>query len=315
MGHSLCYDNKNLVPRITIFEGVDGAGKSIAAERYAKEYGAVLVHSNNQPYVKDQLARTYVEKMLPALLNYQAVVMDRCWLSEFPYCTVMRSGVDRIGPIRSRMLDRLAARHGAVVVLCDPGIDVVADNFLNRGNKQELLAKVDDIRSIHSLYKSPAYCTHLPVIPYNYTTIGSFETMARSVAQVRPLLHRQANKSAGFLRAKTLVVTAPYDKYIFNEDPLIKSPGVSFHQYSTGYRLTEIFEQIGVTERDLIWCTSDTSLNQLVFSESLLITETQAVDDLMQKNVSRNTICLETTDRRVFVDTIFKHVSNKRRGV
>jgi len=102
----------NTCKRLTIFEGCDGSGKSTAAAKFAEEHGAKLVHFPALPRVTNNLARMYVEAMLPALLGYQDVVFDRCWLSEEPYGTAFREGQDRLGVVSVRMLERLAFRCG-----------------------------------------------------------------------------------------------------------------------------------------------------------------------------------------------------------
>src|SRR5882757_4772670 len=102
---------------LTIFEGPDGSGKTTAAKAFAAEMGARYVHLPQFKRVTTGLPRMYLEAMLPALLGYQDVVMDRCWLSEVPYGRVFRDGADRVGEISRHMLERVALRAGALVVL------------------------------------------------------------------------------------------------------------------------------------------------------------------------------------------------------
>ena len=78
--------------KLTIFEGVDGSGKTVAAKRYADEICARYIHFGPFTRVTDGLARMYAEAMLLAVIGYQNVVFDRSWLSEGPYGLVMRGG-------------------------------------------------------------------------------------------------------------------------------------------------------------------------------------------------------------------------------
>ena len=138
---------------ITIFEGPDGGGKTTLAKSYAEQTNARYVHFHHLPDINASLDRLYAEAMLPAVMGYQDVVMDRAWHSERPYANICQRP-DRLNTASRRMLERLALRCGAVVVYCMPSVSTVIDNYRNRGNKEELLAKEQAIIDVYAAYQA-----------------------------------------------------------------------------------------------------------------------------------------------------------------
>lgn len=161
--------------RITIFEGPDGGGKSTLAEAYARETNARVVHCG--PFARQTskgLARTYMEAMMPALLGYQDVVLDRCWLSEPIYGRVYRDN-DRLDIARRRILERVAMRCEARVVLCLPPEETCVANWRKRhAQGHEYLDKETHLREVWKRYASGwsrGYSfTELPMMRHDYTT-------------------------------------------------------------------------------------------------------------------------------------------------
>src|SRR5688572_8749665 len=129
---------------IIIIEGPDGGGKTMLATELVIQFDAAYCHFGPLPHVKESLARVYIEAMLPALLGYQAVVMDRSWLSEYPYGMVFRSGQLRLFAEDTRMLERIALRCAARVVLCMPPVNDLKKNF-ERDKEEEYLKDVDQL--------------------------------------------------------------------------------------------------------------------------------------------------------------------------
>jgi len=234
---------------VTIFEGPDGSGKTTAAQAYANETGALYVHSGPYKEAGVDLARLYVEAMLPAVQGYQPVVMDRCWLSEQPYGTVFRDGVDRIGPERQRMLERLALRCGAVVVLCAPPLPCVLENLRQRDVRHEFEVFEDKVRRIYKYYTS-CLDTHLPCIMYNYTTHKTQLTeRVEPARRIRDVNVRLASRQY----VPVIVVVPDFEELHFN-DPLYRWPGASFAQNSYGFWLAK---QLGrVSELNTLWLTT-----------------------------------------------------------
>lgn len=239
---------------ITIFEGPDGSGKTTAALTYADAIGARYVHLGPFKRVSTGLARLYVEAMLPALLGYQDVVMDRCWLSEAPYGEVFRNGQDRIEEPGRRMLERIAMRCSAIVVLCLPGYLTVQGNFLARPGK-EMLKDDTQLLEVYQLYNIHLK-TELPELVYDYTTVGD---LGFEIDELRTPLHSVDTASAGNLNAPTVLVGESFADYK-NQDPLLQFPFVSFDRSSCSWWLTEQLAERGIGEMELFWLNADQDL-------------------------------------------------------
>lgn len=239
----------NLTRTLTIFEGPDGSGKSTAAKKYAEETGARYVHFAAMPRVGSGLARMYVEAMLPALLGYQDVVFDRCWLSEGPYGVVFREGADRLGVASKRILERLAMRCGAVVVRCDPGWLAVRDSYMARKHL-EMLKDTDQLRRVWELYGEES--TALPTAYYDYTSQAGLQLPERMSA------HPLDFGTAGNLNGPDGVLIVGEDfAERKNDDPFYQWPFASFSKMGCSQWLTEKLECAGISENRLLWINSD----------------------------------------------------------
>ncbi len=244
---------------LTIFEGPDGAGKSTAAQRYAELTGARYVHFPALPHVGKNLGRMYVEAMVPALLGYQDVVFDRCWLSELPYGIAFRNGVDRLGHASRRMLERLAMRCGAVVVHCDPGWETVRRNYLGR-RESELLENEAQLNDVFSIYQITQ--THLPWLTYDYQTRDVNANLVAELDSLRMCHHPLGANTAGNLEAKVAIVGD-----VFAErkdcDAWYQWPFASFSGAGCSQWLTEALQEWGIGEHKLLWLNSDMDLELL----------------------------------------------------
>lgn len=159
----------NFCKRVTIFEGPDGSGKSTAAKRYAESTGARLVHCGPYPGIDKGLKHVYLQAMMPALLEYDDIVLDRCWISEPIYGAVFRNGEDRLGFRGRQLLDGIAAMCDGRVVLCLPPEEVCVANWTQRhAAGGEYLNVEAQIRAVWELYKD-ADLTSLPVEIFDYT--------------------------------------------------------------------------------------------------------------------------------------------------
>jgi thymidylate kinase len=240
---------------ITIFEGSDGSGKSTAAKRFAALTGACYIHSSAWPHVIEGLPRMYMEAMLPALLGYQDVVMDRSWLSEQPYGAVYRNGSDRVGAIYRRMLERVAMSCGALVVRCDPGPEVCVANWAARRHSENKSWENDvGVRNVNEGYRRNLR-TELLVVDYDYSTQPEFHT-PELLDNFRPERHFVQEHSAGNWHGTIALVGESFGEPK-NHDCLYQYPFVSFARAGCSSWVTEQLEVAGLAESHFMWANAD----------------------------------------------------------
>lgn len=242
---------------VTIFEGPDGGGKTYAARGFAHATGAKYVHFSNLPAIGPGLARCYVEAMLPALLGYQDVVLDRCWLSEQPYGEVFRGGNLRFGKVTTRMLDRLALRCGAVVVMCLPGEETAVANFNSR-RAAEMLTEEQQLRDIYKRYAAAAAAglTDLPIYLHNYTHHDITPECSSLIPRLRSPLHPALVRSAGNLSARVVLVGEDFGAHQPN-DSYYQWPFASFSGAGCSQWVTQQLMDADVSEQELMWVNAD----------------------------------------------------------
>jgi hypothetical protein len=270
--------------KLTIFEGPDGSGKSTAAEQYAKETGAKYVHFGPLPNVKDGLARMYVEAMLPALLGYQDVVFDRCWLSEVPYGSAFRDGADRLGRPAVRMLERLALRCSGAVVYCLPDWLTVRNNYLSR-KEIEYLQNEEQLQHVYEVYTSQS--TDLPRFNYDYTVLGGFD--AFEVDQVRTPAHPLGVASAGNLNASIMLVGEDFAERK-DQDPWYQWPFASFSNQGCSQWLTEQLDLAGISEFSLYWVNADQAIERPRTDTAVIALGTSASQSLLAAGIPHEKI-------------------------
>jgi len=239
--------------RVTIFEGPDGSGKTTAATKYAEETDAKLVHCGPfQGLTSKGLPRMYLEAMLPALLGYQDVVMDRCWLSEPIYGRVFR-GADRLGAATRRLIERVAMRCDARVVRCLPSLDVCLTNWRKRhASGGEYLEKEEQLIRVWERYTDLE--TSLPMTSYNF-----FEGNQKFRRAPGDLTHLVSHPTAGNLDARVLIVgSETYDHTDY--DGLARYPFCELGP-GTSRWLAGQLEDENFNESDLLW-TNMLDLNE-----------------------------------------------------
>lgn len=244
---------------VTIFEGVDGSGKTTIAKEYADYINARYVHFHNLPRITTSLNRLYAEAMLPAVLGYQDVVLDRCWLSERPYGIVMRNGEDRVGVAGQRMLERLAMRCGAVVVCADPGWGAVRGNYITRGKKVELVEDLTVLEEVYNLYLQ--IMTYLPCLDFAYNGSTS-ATIFNDIKNSRMPCHPLGVASAGNYAAKIILVGEKFAER-HNNDLWYQWPFASFDDHGCSAWLTRLLHQNKIPENQLCWVNADQDLSFL----------------------------------------------------
>ena len=242
--------------KLTIFEGPDGSGKTTAALTYAKATNARYVHFDALPYVTNGLARMYVEAMLPALLGYQNVVLDRCWLSEEPYGKAFRFGKDRLGMTTCRMLERLALRCGALVVHCLPPYEVVEKNYLKRKHL-EMLTDTEQLKLVYDTYN--IQWTAIPNYVHDYT-LQSMDFVA--IETFRGFRHPLSVASAGNLAAPIMLVGESFTQPK-NNDNFYQWPFASFTDLGCSQWLTQQLDACGIGENQLLWVNADQDVSLL----------------------------------------------------
>lgn len=246
---------------LTIFEGPDGGGKSTLALAYATAIGARYVHFGPLPQVGRGLARMYVEAMLPALLGYQDVVFDRSWLSELPYGNAFRGGRLRLGLADVRMLERVAMRCDAAVVLCLPDVETCLATFRARRGK-EMLEREDQLRQVYM-----AYVNQLTALRTTYYDRDRdrpedvIQDLLEYRAQHPPRTHRLAQPTAGNRLARVCIVGENFAE-VKDLDPLIQHPFVSFSGAGCSRWLAEYLAGQGICESQLSWANADLDLTR-----------------------------------------------------
>lgn len=271
--------------RLTIFEGPDGGGKSTAAQAFAKATGARYVHFSALPRVGKSLGRIYVEAMLPALLGYQDVVFDRCWLSEMPYGVAFREGKDRLTEASRRMLERLAMRCGAVVVWCQPEWETVKANYLSRKHI-EMLDNEHQLKTVYDLYAEQP--TDLPELVYDYTKedLLTIPKLMNDVESVRFPRHPLNLASAGNWDGEFVLVGQSFAERKDN-DAFYQWPFASFSGEGCSQWLTDQLDSIEVGEDQILWLNADQDLSVLydLTPERIIAMGTEAYQQLYKLKI------------------------------
>lgn len=178
-------------PRVVILEGPDGGGKSTLAEALATRLGAGIDHHG--PYPDDrQPWHRYAQSLIQASEDpaRTPVVLDRSWLSEFPYGRVFRGHV-RFDEPAARGLERLALSLRAVVVNCVPEEETVLEAYRAR-KETEYLDSTEQLTSVRDWFRDRLHqATALPVIWYNRDVL---QAHGRSVEDAAEGVLRQARE-------------------------------------------------------------------------------------------------------------------------
>lgn len=247
---------------VTIFEGPDGAGKSTLAQEYAQITGARYIHHGPYKQVGVGLSRMFMESMLPALLGYEDIVLDRCWISEPIYADAYRNGMDRVGPARARQLDRIAMRCGAVVVKCLPPWAHVRACFTGRV-EDEYLDNEAQLLNVYGQYQHDLN-THLHEVEHDYTKhLGqSLSIVAMDVAhlvehqRVKNPVHPLSANTSGNLRAPILLVGDKFGEHK-DVDMMYQSPFASLSNLGCSTWLSNQLQEAGISEQSLLWINAD----------------------------------------------------------
>lgn len=280
----------NTSAKLTIFEGPDGGGKSTAAQAFAEATGAKYVHFPALPRMNKSLGRIYVEAMMPALLGYQDVVFDRCWLSEVPYGIAFREGRDRLTNASRRMLERLAMRCGVVLVQCQPKWEVVKANYLSRKHL-EMLDNDGQLKTVYDLYKDQL--TDLPKIDYDYTKedLFSIAKLVLTTDNLRMPRHRLDLASAGNWGGRIVLVGESFAERK-DADAWYQWPFGSFSGEGCSQWLTDKLDLVEVGEDQILWLNADQDLSVLydLAPERVIALGNQAYEQLYRLKITAATV-------------------------
>lgn len=243
--------------RLIILEGPDGAGKTTLAKELQKLLPtARLLHFNRQSTLTaDGLGRMYVEAMLPAVMGWEDVIMDRSWLSEKPYADAYWNGDDRLGTAGKRMLERIAMKAHTCVVRMDPGWNVVHSNWKARKDfnpESELLNDSRELKQVYDAYKE--MYTALPVINYDYQ-VGDTPYLFKLIQELSTAYH-PVYATAGNWRGDYLIVT-PDHPPMTDKDSFYRWPMTEFSGAGESRWVANQLTNIGVSEDRLLWVTHD----------------------------------------------------------
>ena len=240
--------------RLTILEGPDGSGKSTVGQELARRTHAHYVHCG--PFLSldnpADLARMYVEAMMPAVLGHRDVVMDRCWLSEWPYGQAHRNKV-RLRDADRAMLERLALRCATVLVVARPPWEVVKSNWERRKGR-ELLETDLQLKAVYDWYQLRlSQVTNLPYVGFDYTT---GQAPSGDLDWRRTRSHPVGFATCGNLEAKVAMVGEAFGN-IKPGDPGYQWCFASFSKQGCSQWLAEQLVGAGISERELVWINAD----------------------------------------------------------
>ena len=237
---------------LVIFEGVDGAGKTTVARRYAEATDSHYVAFKEYPQLGAGYSRMYLEAMLPAIMGHIDIVFDRSWLSEWPYADAYRNGQRRLTLHAQRVLERVALRCGVCVVLCNPGLDAVEESYKRR-QQDEMLKNMDQVRQVYNAYFYPH--TALPIVGYDYTLYSQEEGdihLLSGIMKSRTQPIKAQVPVVGTQRA-ALIVAGKYSHPVAECNLHTPIPFTDFNGAGQLSRLTSLLEETHVGEHKIMW--------------------------------------------------------------
>lgn len=237
---------------LVIFEGVDGAGKTTVARRYAEATDSYYVAFKEYPQLGAGYNRMYLEAMLPAIMGLTDIVFDRSWLSEWPYADVYRNGQRRLTINAQRVLERAALACGACVVICDPGLEAIEASYRRRRDS-EMLKSIDQVRQVYNAYSN--LTTALPVMYYDYTAYPEAEgdihlrsSIMKASSPTMPFM----DTATGSMRA-VLIVAAAYQHPIAECNLHTPLPFSDFNEAGQLSRVAALLEEAHMGEHKTMW--------------------------------------------------------------
>lgn len=150
---------------IIIIEGADGAGKTTLAQKIKDQTGYLMMH-RTQPKTEEDKKRM-MDEYMQVIKAGKNCIFDRSWYSEMVYGPVMRDE-SVITYLQMYELERMLAKHGALVIYCTAPEATLWKRCLKRG--EDYITSPDTFHAICTgfdklMYDVPHY---IPVLTYEY---------------------------------------------------------------------------------------------------------------------------------------------------
>ena len=151
---------------ILIIEGIDGAGKTMLANRLQEQTGYTLLHRSQPKTEEDK--RRMMDEYLQVLKTGKNCIMDRAWYSEMVYGPVMRDA-SVINYPQMYELEKQLAKAGGLIIYCTGPLNTLWKRCISRG--EDYVVDTNAYRDIYNGYETLMLeVPHLvPVVKYEYT--------------------------------------------------------------------------------------------------------------------------------------------------
>lgn len=155
--------------RVIILEGPDGGGKTTIANKYAEDFGGVVIHEGPPPPGTSDLLTYYSDKLRAACeSNMGLVIFDRLYLGEHVYGPVHRDQ-DRLGKAGVQRMCNMCIALGVEQFICLPPYAIARANYQRKMKEaDDYLKNVDKWHEVY--YRYVGLCTS-PFIPCDYTKV------------------------------------------------------------------------------------------------------------------------------------------------
>ena len=152
---------------IIIIEGPDGSGKTTLANTISRQTGYPVIH-RSQPKTEEE-KKLMMQEYVDTIKRGTNAIFDRCWYSEMVYGPIMRDA-SVISYPEMYELERMLAKHGAIVIHCTDKPEVLWRRATRRG--EDYITNVDTHVDICKGFEQLFSVPHLiPVVKYDYKEV------------------------------------------------------------------------------------------------------------------------------------------------
>ncbi len=150
---------------IIIIEGPDGSGKTMLAEKLAKQNKCSVVHRQQPKTEEDK--RVMMEEYVKLIKSNKTVILDRSWYSELAYGPVMRDE-SVISYPEMYVLEELLARLGGLIIYATGSKTTMWNRCQHRG--EDYITDRDTFNTICDNFDVIMNTVphHIPVVRYEY---------------------------------------------------------------------------------------------------------------------------------------------------